>query len=317
MELVGVKWSEISIHTTNEAVEPISNILHEAGASGVVIEDPFELVKERTDQFGEIYQLNPQDYPDDGVIVKAYLSVNSYLNETFDEIKEAINNLVLYNIDIGKNNVSISEVSEDDWATAWKKYYHPVKISERFTIVPTWEDYTPVKSDELIIELDPGMAFGTGTHPTTVMCIQALERTVKKNDKIVDVGTGSGVLSIAAAMLGAEKVTALDLDEVAVESAKLNIELNKVHDLVEVSQNNLLDDVEPGADIVVANILAEVILRFTHDVASVVKQGGYFIASGIIQQKKQDVKDAMTAVGFEIEETLQMEDWVAIIGRRK
>lgn len=317
MELVVVKWSEISIHTTNEAVEPISNILHEAGASGVVIEDPFELVKTRTDQFGEIYQLNPQDYPDDGVIIKAYLTVNSFLNETVDEIKEAISNLVLYNIDIGKNNISISEVNEEDWATAWKKYYHPVKISDRFTIVPTWEAYTPVNSDELIIELDPGMAFGTGTHPTTVMCIQALERTVQENDQVVDVGTGSGVLSIAAAMLGAKKVTALDLDEVAVESARLNIELNNVLNIVEVSQNNLLDGVDQAADIVVANILAEIILRFTNDVASVVKQGGYFIASGIIQQKKQDVKEAMIAVGFEIEETLQMEDWVAIIGRKK
>lgn len=317
MELVEVKWSEISIHTTNEAVEPISNILHEAGASGVVIEDPFELIKERRDQFGEIYQLNPDDYPEEGVIVKAYLPENSFLAENVEEIKEAINNLVLYNIDIGKNDVNISEVNEEEWATAWKKYYHPVKISERFTIVPTWEDYTPVSSDELIIELDPGMAFGTGTHPTTVMCIQALERTVKTGDKVVDVGTGSGVLSIAAAMLGAEKVTALDLDEVAVNSARLNIELNKVHHVVDVKQNNLLDGVEPGADIVVANILAEVILRFTDDVSSTVKQDGYFIASGIIQPKKQEVKDAMIDAGFEIVETLQMEDWVAIIGRRK
>ncbi|WP_313798546.1 50S ribosomal protein L11 methyltransferase [Cytobacillus sp.] len=312
-----MKWSEISIHTTNEAVEPISNILHEAGASGVVIEDPFELIKERRDQFGEIYQLNPDDYPEEGVIVKAYLPENSFLAENVDEIKEAINNLVLYNIDIGKNNVSISEVNEEEWATAWKKYYHPVKISERFTIVPTWEEYTPVSSDELIIELDPGMAFGTGTHPTTVMCIQALERTVKPGDKVMDVGTGSGVLSIAAAMLGAEKVTALDLDEVAVNSARLNIELNNVHHAVDVKQNNLLDGVEPGADIVVANILAEVILRFTGDVSSVVKQGGFFIASGIIQAKKQEVKDSMIEAGFEIVETLQMEDWVAIIGRRK
>nr|WP_206700455.1 50S ribosomal protein L11 methyltransferase [Cytobacillus firmus] len=315
--MVVVKWSEISIHTANEAVEPISNILHEAGASGVVIEDPLELVKERKDQFGEIYQLNPQDYPEEGVIVKAYLPVNSFLGETVDEIKEAINNLILFNIDIGANKVSISEVNEEEWATAWKKYYNPVKISERFTIVPTWEDYTPVSSDELIIELDPGMAFGTGTHPTTVMCIQALERTVKQGDKVVDVGTGSGVLSIAAAMLGAGKVKALDLDEVAVNSAKLNIKLNKVQHIVDVSQGNLLDGVSQGADVVVANILAEVILRFTDDVASVVKEGGFFIASGIIQQKKQEVKDAISAAGFEIEETIQMEDWVAILARRK
>ncbi|RFU61341.1 50S ribosomal protein L11 methyltransferase [Bacillus sp. V59.32b] len=312
-----MKWSEIAIHTTNEAVEPVSNILHEAGASGVVIEDPQELLKEREDVFGEIYQLNPADYPEEGVIVKAYLPVNSFLGETVDAIKEAINNLLLFDIDLGRNSVSISEVNEEEWATAWKKYYNPVKISERFTIVPTWENYEPVSSDELIIELDPGMAFGTGTHPTTVMCIQALERTVKPGDTVVDVGTGSGVLSIAAGLLQAQRVTALDLDEVAVASAKLNVKLNKVQNLVSVSQNNLLDGVSAAADVVVANILAEVIVRFTDEVAKVVKPGGYFIASGIIQPKKQEVKDAIIASGFEIEETMLMEDWVALIARRK
>nr|WP_295969489.1 50S ribosomal protein L11 methyltransferase [uncultured Bacillus sp.] len=311
-----MKWSEISIHTANEAIEPISNILHEAGASGVVIEDPFELEKEREDQFGEIYQLNPLDYPEEGVIVKAYLPVNSFLGETVEEIKESINNLILYNIDIGKNSVSLSEVHEEEWATAWKKYYNPVKVSERFTIVPTWEEYTPVNSDELIIELDPGMAFGTGTHPTTVMCIQALERTVKQGDTVIDVGTGSGVLSITAAMLGAEKVQALDLDEVAVQSARLNIKLNKVHSVVTVSQNNLLEGIETKAEVVVANILAEVILRFTDDVANTVKKGGYFISSGIIKPKKDQVKDAIEKAGFDIVEILQMEDWVAFIAKR-
>jgi ribosomal protein L11 methyltransferase len=311
-----MKWSEISILSTNEAVEPISNILHEAGASGVVIEDPAELVKEREDQFGEIYQLNPGDYPVEGVIIKAYLPVNSFLGETVDEIKEAVNNLVSYNIDIGKNTVSISEVNEEEWATAWKKYYNPVKISEKFTIVPTWEDYTPVHTDELIIELDPGMAFGTGTHPTTVMCIQALERTVKKGDTVIDVGAGSGVLSIAAAKLGAAKVEALDLDDVAVQVAKLNIKLNKVQDVASVSQNNLLDGIAGESDIVVANILAEVILRFADDAGKIVKKDGYFIASGIIQQKKEVVKEALIKAGFDIEEIITMEDWVAIIAKK-
>lgn len=313
-----MKWSEISIHTTNEAIEPISNILHEAGASGVVIEDPFDLTKEREDQFGEIYQLNPDDYPEEGVIVKAYLPVNSFLGETVEAIKESINNLIIYNIDIGINKVTISEVNEEEWATAWKKYYHPVKISERFTIVPTWENYQPVGSDELIIELDPGMAFGTGTHPTTVMCIQAIERTVKPGDQVIDVGTGSGVLSIAAAMLGAQHIRAFDLDEVAVRSARLNIKLNKVNEMVTVSQNNLLDGVEENsADVIVANILAEVILRFTQDGARAIKPGGYFIASGIIQPKKDQVKDALIQAGFGIEETILMEDWVAIIAKKK
>ncbi len=311
-----MKWSEFAIQTTNEAVEPVSNILHEAGASGVVIEDPLELVKERENVFGEIYHLNPDDYPDEGVVIKAYLPVNSFLGDTIDAIKESINNLQLFDIDLGKNVVSISEVNEEEWATAWKKYYNPVKISERFTIVPTWEDYTPVSSDELIIELDPGMAFGTGTHPTTVMCIQALERTVTPGDLVVDVGTGSGVLSIAAALLDAKRIQSLDLDEVAVQSAKQNVELNNVQDKVSVSQGNLLDGVNEQADIVVANILAEVIMRFTDDVAKVVKPGGFFIASGIIQTKKQDVKEAIITSGFTVEETILMEDWVAIIAKR-
>ncbi|MCA1063458.1 50S ribosomal protein L11 methyltransferase [Rossellomorea sp. AcN35-11] len=311
-----MKWSEISILTTNEAIEPISNILHESGASGVVIEDPAELMKEREDMFGEIYQLNPDDYPAEGVLVKAYLPVNSFLGETVDEIKQGITNLVTYDIDIGENKVEISEVNEEEWATAWKKYYHPVKISDKFTIVPTWEDYTPVHSDELIIELDPGMAFGTGTHPTTVMCIQALERIVKEQDSVIDVGTGSGVLSIAAAQLAADNVRAYDLDEVAVRSARLNVKLNKVQDAVTVEANNLLNGVNGQADVIVANILAEIILRFTQDAFELVKPGGYFITSGIIQPKKQEVRDSLESAGFKIEEIMVMEDWVAIIARK-
>src|SRR5690606_25826245 len=294
-------WSEISIHTTQEAVEPVSNILHEAGASGVVIEDPFDLTKEREDVFGEIYQLNPDDYPDEGVIVKAYLPVNSFLGETIEEIKEAINNLLLFDIDLGHNRISINEVHEEEWATAWKKYYHPVKISERFTIVPTWEEYEPVHSDELIIELDPGMAFGTGTHPTTVMSIQALEKTVKTGDTVVDVGTGSGVLSIAAALLDAKNIIALDLDEVAVESAKENIQLNHLQGKVEVRKGDLLTGLTvKDVDVLVANILADIIVRLTKDASSIVRKGGYFITSGIIQAKRQEVKQALDEAGFDI-----------------
>lgn len=311
-----MKWSEISIHTTHEAVEAISNILHEAGAGGVVIEDPFDLTKERDTPFGEIYELNPDDYPEEGVVIKAYLPVNSFLGETVEAIKEAINNLMLYNIDVGRNKVTISEVNEEEWATAWKKYYNPVKISERFTIVPTWETYERVSTDELIIELDPGMAFGTGTHPTTVMCIQALEKCVQLGDTVIDVGTGSGILSIAAAMLGAKSVRALDLDPVAVDSAKLNVKLNKVHHVVTVMQNNLLDHIDKTANVIVANILAEIILRFVDDAYRLLEPNGYFITSGIIQAKKQEVKDGLVNAGFTIEETLTMEDWVAFIARK-
>lgn len=311
-----VKWTELSILTTHEAVDAVSNILHEAGASGVVIEDSIELTKERIDQFGEIYALNPDDFPKNGVVVKAYLAASSFLAETVEEIRLAIANLVNFDINIGENVLTTTEVQEEDWATAWKQYYHPVKISERFTIVPTWEEYTPVSTDELIIELDPGMAFGTGTHPTTVMCLQALEKVVQEGNTVVDIGTGSGVLSIGAAMLGARSVHALDLDAVAVQSATENVQLNKVDEIVEVYHGNLLDTVKEQADVVVANILAEIIMSFTDDAYKIVKPGGVYVTSGIIGAKKDDVKQALEASGFTIEEVLMMEDWVAIIARK-
>ncbi|KUP06035.1 ribosomal protein L11 methyltransferase [Bacillus coahuilensis p1.1.43] len=311
-----MKWSEVSILSTNEAVEPISNILHEAGASGVVIEDPADLYKIREDSFGEIYQLDPEDYPTNGVIIKTYLLVNSFLHENVEGIKDSINNLVSYGIDIGENKVEISEVNEEDWATAWKKYYHPVKISERFTIVPTWENYEPVSSDELIIELDPGMAFGTGTHPTTVMCIQALERTITSGTTVMDVGTGSGVLSIAAALLGATHVEALDLDEVAVQSAKENIRLNDCETIVSVTQNNLVEGKTELVDVMVGNLLAEIIARFPKEAFNLVKPGGYYITSGIIKGKKQFVRELLEEAGFVIEEVMVMEDWVAMISKK-
>ncbi|MBD8003622.1 50S ribosomal protein L11 methyltransferase [Bacillus norwichensis] len=310
-----MNWTEISILTANEAVEAVSHILYEAGISGLVIEDRADFLRVRENRFGEIYELDPDDFPEEGVIIKAYLAKTSLLHETLDEIKKNIANLKNFNIDIGENKLGLSDVKEEDWATAWKKYYHPVNVSERFTIVPTWEDYTP-SDEELIIELDPGMAFGTGTHPTTVMCIQALEKTVKKGDSIIDVGTGSGVLSIAAALLDAKEVKALDLDEVAVEAARQNISLNRVAEVVTVEKNDLLNGITKQADIIVANILAEVIISFANEAAKAVKKGGFFITSGIIEQKCEEVKTVLQDAGFTIEETIRMEDWAAFIARR-
>ncbi|TGB04256.1 50S ribosomal protein L11 methyltransferase [Halobacillus salinus] len=310
-----MKWSEFCIQTTNEAVEPISNILHEAGASGVVIEDPRDLEREQA-PLGEIYELNPEDYPEEGVRVKAYLPVNSFLAETVDEIKESINNLTTFQIDIGRNEVTMSEINEEDWATAWKKYYKPVKISEKITIIPTWEEYEPVSSDEIIIEMDPGMAFGTGTHPTTVLSIQALEQYLEKGDKVLDVGAGSGILSVASVLLGASHAYAFDLDDIAVKSTGLNAELNNVQDQVTSKKNNLLEGIEMEADLIVSNILAEIIVQFTDDAFNRVKPGGYFITCGIISGKKEDVRESLIQSGFEIVETNKMEDWISIIAKK-
>lgn len=311
-----MKWSEITIHTTQEAIEAVANVLHDAGAGGVIIEDPEVLERDWESPFGEIYELSHSDFPEEGVYVKAYLPLNSYLMETVEQIKSSINNLLTYDINIGHGKVTISEVNEEDWASGWKKYYKPLQVSNKVWITPTWEEITENLDEKIVIELDPGMAFGTGTHPTTVMCIQSLEKVVKGNEEVIDVGCGTGVLSIAAAKLGANHVLALDLDEVAVKSAKLNTKINKVDTIVDVKQNNLLDYIENSADIIVANILADVIVRFTSDVARILKPNGKYITSGIIQAKADLVKDNLEEHGFVIEETLQIEDWIAYIAKK-
>ncbi|PIC81133.1 50S ribosomal protein L11 methyltransferase [Sporosarcina sp. P18a] len=311
-----MKWSEVSVHTTHEATEAVANILHEAGASGVVIEDSEEPGKERVDQYGEIYALDRDDFPIEGVIIKAYLPVTSFINETVENLELEIESLRQFSLNPGRFTIGITEVDEEDWANSWKQYFHPVKISKRFTIVPTWEEYTPVESDELIIELDPGMAFGTGTHPTTVLCLQALEKYLQPDQMIVDVGTGSGVLAIGAALLGAKHITALDLDEVAVRAAQENVTYNDADDRITVLKGNLLDSIEEPPDMIIANILAEVIMSFSQDAYQLVKPGGLFITSGIIGAKRDEVRNDLMAQGFEILETVLMEDWVAIIARK-
>lgn len=310
-----MKWSEVCVHTTTEAVEPVSNILHESGASGVVIEDPADMQRRKT-KLGEIYELNPADYPAEGVYVKAYMPMNSFLMETVDGVKKTISNLTEFGIDIGRNEVTIQEIHEEDWATAWKKYYKPVKISEKITIIPEWEDYTPVSSDEIIIEMDPGMAFGTGTHPTTVLSIQALEQYLEKGDVVADVGAGSGILSVASVLLGAEHAYAYDLDDVAVSSTKNNAALNGVENQVTSEVNDLLEGVDWEADLIVSNILAEIIVKFTDDAFRVVKPGGYFITCGIISARKEMVRDRLIESGFDIVETNKMEDWISIIAKK-
>ncbi|MFD2209218.1 50S ribosomal protein L11 methyltransferase [Virgibacillus halophilus] len=312
-----MKWTEFCIHTTNEAIEPISNILHENGASGVVIEDPLDLVIDRNPVYGEIFALDPNDYPEEGVHVKAYFPINSFSPDTADEIKQEIDQLEKYGIHLGSNQMMLNEVDETDWSEAWKKYYKPVKISDRITIAPSWENYKAATEEELVVELDPGMAFGTGTHPTTILSIKAIEKYLQSGDLVIDVGSGSGVLSIAAAMLGAKEVHAYDLDDVAVKSSTENALSNHVHGKINVKKNNLLQGVELKADLIVSNILAEIIVQFVNDARNNLKTGGYFITSGIIQAKKQFVLDELRANQFSIEEINEMDDWVSVVAQKQ
>lgn len=310
-----MRWSEICIHTTNEAMEPIANILDEAGIGGLVIEDPVDLVKERPTFFGEIYELNPEKYPRDGIYMKIYLPVDSFLDGKVAQITQSINKLSDYSIDLGANKITQSDVHEEDWETAWKKYYKPTKITNRMTIVPTWEQYEASKN-ELIIELDPGMAFGTGTHPTTILSIQALEKFVKNDDVIIDVGCGSGVLSIAASLLGADHVYAYDLDDIAIKSTTANVALNGLEDNITAKQNDLLNQVKVTADLIVSNILAEIIVKFVQDAWDNLRENGLFITSGIIQKRKQVVVDELQKTGFKIIEVNDQDEWICIVAQK-
>lgn len=308
---------EVSVTTTHAAMDAVSNVFMENGANGVAIEDSADLTREHPDQFGEMYALDSADYPTEGVIFKAYYEDNEDVTIDFEAVHDLIKGLVQYDIELGPIDWTLTEVKEEKWATAWKEFYHPVQITDKLTIVPTWEEYTPHSPEEHIIELDPGMAFGTGTHQTTRLCLEAVEKYVKAGDDVIDVGTGSGVLSIFAAKLGAQAVLALDLDEVAVRAAQENIDVNKVGDVVEVTTGNLLEGVERNVDVVVANILADIILMFPDDVYRVLKPGGLFIASGIIETKVEEVAAAIEKAGLTMIERDNKDDWFALIARKE
>ena len=308
-----MKWNEVKIETASEAVEAVANILMEAGASGVAIEDALDIENFQSDAYGEILDKETITSLKEGAFVAAYFPETIFLPEILPFIREQVAKLPEYGLTIGKNELTVSEVAEENWALAWKKYYHPVRISRYLTIVPSWEEYRAQHEDEKIITLDPGMAFGTGTHPTTRLTLQALEVTLRGGETVLDVGTGSGVLSIASKYFGAKAVHAFDLDEVAVRAAQENMDLNPVAADVQVSANDLLQGIAIEADVIVANILADIILLMIPDAWRLLKQSGTLIVSGIIEAKKQLVLDAMLAQGFEVDQIFQQKEWYAII----
>ncbi|MFM9279798.1 50S ribosomal protein L11 methyltransferase [Paenibacillus jiagnxiensis] len=318
-------WHELTIHTTEEAVEMISNFLHEAGAGGVSIEESGTLNKERDTSYGQWYERPLNDIPEGRAVIKGYFNEETDLNEIQQELEPRIEQLRTFDIDPGGYSFEQRTVNEEDWADAWKQYFKPQRVSERLTIKPTWEDYEPASTAEQIIELDPGMAFGTGTHPTTSLCLRTLESVIQGGEEVIDVGTGSGILAIGAIKLGAKHVLALDLDPVAVSSALANTQLNGLEQQITVKESDLLsvlDGNDPSlgvklpVKVVVANILAEIILLFIEDVYKALEPGGIYIASGIWKNKEQVVEEALTAAGFTIQDKHRDEDWIAFVARK-
>lgn len=314
MEAVQMRWTQVKIKTTEEACDAVSEMLTSIGAGGVVIEDPDEIRR-------QLESLDSPDYADwrileqlDGdVTVKAYFNQEHDPDELAAKIRENLE-AISQHLDVGKGYAGYETVDDEDWSVAWKKYYKPFHISKSVVIRPSWEEYS-AKSEEIVIELDPGMAFGTGTHETTRLCAQLLESYVKKGDHVLDVGCGTGILSIIASKLGAAHVDAVDIDEVAVRVSQENCAINGVEQNVSVYKGVLSDLPQVKADIVVANIIADVIIGISGNVGGCLKNGGVLIASGIIRDRRQEVIDAYKDKGFELVSADEMGEWVAIVWR--
>ena len=318
-----MKWTKFTLKTTTEAVDLISSMLDEIGIEGIEIEDNIPLSE--ADTKGMFIDILPELPPDDGSAkVSFYLEDLENLENILREIEEGLDDLSQF-VDVGERTIAMSETEDKDWINNWKQYFKPFTVDD-ILIKPTWETIPEEHKDKLLIQIDPGTAFGTGMHETTQLCIRQLRKFVNEDSRIIDVGTGSGILGIAALKLGAKDVFGTDLDENAIAAVGENLESNEIaSDRFEVIQGNIIDekDVQDKAgyecyDIAVANILAPVIILLQGEICRHLKHGGIFITSGIINTKEQDVRDAMEAnEELEILETTYQGDWVSITARRK
>lgn len=312
-------WTEVSVTTESEVVEAVSYILNDLGASGVRIDDAkdFEKLKPgKIGKYGEIVDVNDIPHLTTGAKVTAYYPQTVYVPEILPIIKQRVAQLNDFGLNPGDFKITSDAVSDENWATAWKKYYHPVRITRNLTVVPSWEDYEPEQPNEQIISLDPGMAFGTGTHPTTELMLQGLEIVLRGGETVIDVGTGSGVLSIAASLMGAKQIYAYDVDDVAVKQAQENINLNPGVQNISVAANDLLTGITTQTDVIVANILAEIIMPLIPQTLACLRPGGKLLCSGIIADKKDDIIARLEEFDYRIDEILRIKDWYGIIATR-
>lgn len=318
-----MKWSKFTLTTTTEAVDLISNLFDEIGIEGIEIEDNIPLTAAETK--GMFIDILPELPPDEGVAkVSFYLEDISDLERILEEIEQGLDELSAF-VDVGERTIVASETEDKDWINNWKQFFKPFTVDD-ILIKPTWEEIPEEHKDKLLIQIDPGTAFGTGQHETTQLCIRQLRKYITEETRILDVGTGSGILGITALKLGAREVFGTDLDENAIVAVRENLEANQISpDSFSVLQGNIIDDqaVQDQAgyecyDIVVANILADVIILLQKEIPVHLKKGGIFITSGIINMKEAAVKAALAEnEALEVIETTYQGEWVSITARKR
>jgi ribosomal protein L11 methyltransferase len=304
-----MRWLELTVRTHPEAVESVSELLSSYTLGGVAIEEAIELLDE-----GQDYRV----LAGEPVQVHAYLPLDGKEKEARQRVAEGLWHLA----SLGEHFVGdlrTREVNEEDWANAWKDYFHVTHIGKRLVIRPSWREYT-AKDDEVVLELDPGMAFGTGLHPSTRMCLEQIEQRTKSGMRVLDVGTGSGILALAAAKLDAASVYCIDNSSVAVESAAANAAVNKLSDKI-VVELGILDEARAARmagrfDMALVNIIAHVIGGMAPQLAQVLVPGGLLIASGIIEARRVDAEPALLAAGLELIDQTMIDDWIVLILRK-
>jgi len=318
-----MKWRKVSLVTTTEAVDLISCLFDELGFEGIQIEDHVPLTEEeRKSMYIDIV---PDLGPDDGkAVISSYVDMDLDVEELAAKIQTGLEELALFT-NLGERKLTMEETDDEDWINNWKAYFKPFRVTDDIVIKPTWETLEEVKEGDIVVDIDPGTAFGTGSHETTKLCIQGMEEYLNEHTKLLDIGCGSGILSIIGLKLGAQCAVGTDIDPIAVEVAKENAAVNGIPEgKYTVYEGNLIEEEalqkEVGLekyDIVVANILADVIIPLSSQVSKFMKKNGIFISSGIIDMKKEEVEQALIQNGFEIIKVNQMGDWFSFITKCK
>ncbi|CBL36395.1 [LSU ribosomal protein L11P]-lysine N-methyltransferase [butyrate-producing bacterium SM4/1] len=317
-----MKWKKFTLTTTTEAVDLVSSMFDEIGIEGIEIEDNVPLTEKETK--GMFIDILPELPPDDGTAkVSFYLDDDADTESILGQVREGLEELKLF-VNLGACTIEESETEDKDWINNWKQYFKPFTVDD-ILIKPTWEEIPKEHEDKLLIQIDPGTAFGTGMHETTQLCIRQLKKYVTPETRLLDVGTGSGILGITALKLGAREVFGTDLDENAIVAVGENLEANGIGEgRFTVVQGNIIDDKEiqdkagyECYDVAVANILADVIVLLQKEIPVHIKKGGIFITSGIINMKEQAVREAFAANdSFEVLEVTYQGEWVSVTARR-